>query len=774
MVLSSLSPLLLLSAVLFSLLQTPTLSIEKPYIVYLGAHSHGPNPSSVDLGYVRNFHYDFLGSFLRSNRSAKDVIFYSYTKHINGFAAILEEEEAAQIAKDPNVISVFLNKGKQLQTTRSWNFLGLERNGLIPSDSIWKKSRFGEDTIIANIDTGVWPESKSFSDEGLGPVPSKWHGTCQRDTKQVQCNRKLIGTRYFNNGLAMYAGPLNSSYSTVRDYDGHGSHTLSTAAGGFVPGVSVFGNGNGTAKGGSPQARVAAYKVCWPTFEGVQCSEADILAAFDAAISDGVDVISVSLGGGTEEYFNDAISIGSFHAVKNGIVVVSAAGNSGPNPGTVLNLSPWLVTVGASTVDREFTSSVFLGNKKQFKGASLSAKDLPSEMFYPLISAADARNANASTREAEVCNVGALDPRKVNGKILVCLREYNNNERTEKSHQADIAGALGMILVNDEQSGNDVVADPHVLLVSHLNYSDGKHVFDYIKSTKLPVAYLTPVKAELGVRPAPTVAPFSSRGPNLLEQAILKPDIIAPGVSIIAAYTEATGPTYQSSDTRRVSFNVQTGTSMACPHVSGVAGLLRTLHPDWSPAVIKSAIMTTATTQDDSNEQMFDSSAYLKATPFAYGAGHIQPNKAMDPGLIYNLTTLDYLDLLCARGYNETMIKSFSDSPFKCPKSFSLGDFNYPAIAVPNLGATLVTITRRRVTNVGSPGTYKVRVKAPPEVEVLVKPRSLKFESIGEVKKFEVIFKAKVNGKPRGYAFGELMWSDGNHHVKTPLAVKHD
>ncbi|KAM5582766.1 subtilisin-like protease SBT5.4 [Rosa sericea] len=772
MVLSSLPPLLLLSALLFSLLQTPTLSIKKPYVVYLGAHSHGPNPSSVDLVFVRNFHYNFLGSFLRSNKRAKDVIFYSYTRHINGFAAILEEEEAAQIAKDPNVISVFLNKGRKLQTTRSWNFLGLERNGLIPSDSIWKKARFGEDTIIANIDTGVWPESKSFSDEGLGPVPSKWRGTCQHDTKQVHCNRKLIGTRYFNNGLAMYAGPLNSSYSTVRDYDGHGSHTLSTAAGGFVPGVSVFGNGNGTTKGGSPQARVAAYKVCWPPFEGVGCFEADILAAFDAAISDGVDVISVSLGGGTEEFFNNAISIGSFHAVKNGIVVVSAAGNSGPNPGTVLNLSPWLVTVGASTIDREFTSYVVLGNKKQLKGASLSAKGLPFEMFYPLISAADARDANASAGEAEICNVGALDPRKVKGKILVCLREYNDNERTEKSLQADIAGAVGMILVNDEQSGNDVVADPHVLLVSHLNYTDGKHVFDYMKSTKTPVAYLTPVKTELGTKPAPLVAPFSSRGPNLLEQAIFKPDIIAPGVSIIAAYTEATGPTYQLSDTRRVPFNVQTGTSMACPHVSGIAGLLRTLHPDWSPAAIKSAMMTTATTQDDSNEPMFDSS-YLKATPFAYGAGHIQPNNAMDPGLIYNLTTLDYLNFLCARGYNETMIKSFSNSPFKCLKSFSLGDFNYPAIAIPNLGAELVTVTRRKVTNVGSPGTYKVCVKAPPEVMVLVKPRSLKFESIGEVKKFKVIFKAKVKGKPRGYAFGELMWSDGNHHVKSPLAVKH-
>ncbi|XP_050371390.1 subtilisin-like protease SBT5.4 [Argentina anserina] len=772
MELSSFSPVVLLSALLVSLLQTPTLSIEKPYIVYLGAHSHGSNPSFTDLDFIRNSHCDFLGSFLRSNKSAKDAIFYSYTRHINGFAAILEEEEAAQIAEDPNVISVFLNKGRKVQTTRSWNFLGLETNGLIPSDSIWKKARFGEDTIIANIDTGVWPESKSFSDEGLGPIPSKWRGICQKDTMQVHCNRKLIGTRYFNNGIAMYAGPLNSSYYTVRDYDGHGSHTLSTAAGGFVPGVSVFGNGNGTTKGGSPQSRVAAYKVCWPPVEGNGCFEADILAAFDAAISDGVDVISVSLGGGTEEFFNDGIAIGSFHAIKKGIVVVTAAGNAGPDPGTVLHLSPWLLTVGASTIDREFTSYVTLGNKKQLKGASLSSKGLPSHMFYPLISAADARDADASTREAELCNDGALDPRKVQGKILVCLQEYDEHERTAKSQQAYVAGAVGMILVNDEKSGNDVVADPHVLPVSHLNYTDGKHVLDYIKYTKTPVAYLTPVKTELGTKPAPLVAPFSSRGPNLLEQAILKPDIIAPGVSIIAAYTEATGPTYQLSDTRRVPFNVQSGTSMACPHVSGVVGLLRTLHPDWSPAAIKSAIMTTATTHDNSNEMMFDSS-YLKATPFDYGAGHIQPNNATDPGLIYNLTTIDYLNFLCARGYNATMIKLFSGSPFRCPKSFRLGDFNYPAITVPNLGEQLVTVARREVTNVGLPGTYEVWAKAPPGVEVSITPKSMKFESVGEVKKFEVIFKPKVQGEPRGYAFGELLWSDGKHNVKSPLAVKH-
>lgn len=142
---------------------------------------------------------------------------------------------------------------------------------------------------------------------------------------------------------------------------------MSTAGGNFVQGASVFGYGNGTAKGGSPKARVAAYRVCWPPIMGNECFDSDILAAFDMAIDDGVDVLSVSLGGDAGAYVNDSVAIGSFHAVKHGIVVVTSAGNSGPGPGTVSNVAPWLITVGASTMDRQFPSYIILGNKKQYK-----------------------------------------------------------------------------------------------------------------------------------------------------------------------------------------------------------------------------------------------------------------------------------------------------------------------------------------------------------------------------------------------------------------------
>lgn len=189
----------------------------------------------------------------------------------------------------------------------------------------------------------------------------------------VANRRKLIGARYFNKGYSSVVGPLNSTFHTPRDAEGHGSHTLSTAAGNFVTRASVFGFGNGTAKGGSPRARVAAYKVCWPPVAGNECFDADILAAFDIAIHDGVDVLSVSLGGDPVPLHNDSVAIGSFHAVRHGIVVVCSAGNSGPGAGTVSNIAPWQITVGASTMDRQFLSYVVLGNKMRFRVKNLSS-----------------------------------------------------------------------------------------------------------------------------------------------------------------------------------------------------------------------------------------------------------------------------------------------------------------------------------------------------------------------------------------------------------------
>ncbi|KAJ7967873.1 Subtilisin-like protease [Quillaja saponaria] len=759
----------LLSFILFSLFQTlPAFATKKSYVVYLGTHAHGPEVTGAKLDSVTDYHHEFLSSFLGSYEEAKDAIIYSYQRHINGFAATLDEEQAAEIARHPKVVSVFLNQGRKLHTTHSWEFMLLEKDGVIHPSSLWEKARYGEDTIIGNLDTGVWPEAESFSDKGIGPIPSKWNGICQNDDIDgVRCNRKLIGARYFNKGYASYVGSLNSSFNTARDHDGHGSHTLSTAGGNFVPGANVFGLGNGTAKGGSPRARLAAYKVCWPPVNGSECFDADILAAFDFAIHDGVDVLSISLGGDPADYFNDGVSIGAFHAVKNGIVVVCSAGNSGPKAGTVSNIAPWILTVGASTLDREFQTFVELRNGKRLKGTSLS-KPLPDAKFYSLISAAQAKAANASLADAILCKGGTLDPKKVNGKILVCLR--GDIARVEKGQHAAEAGAVGMILCNDKSTGNELIADPHILPASQINYTDGLAVFAYINSTDDPLGFITDPTDQVGIKPAPFMASFSSKGPNTITPEILKPDVTAPGVNIIAAFTGSRSPTDENFDTRRTAFITESGTSMSCPHVSGVAGLLKTLHPDWSPSAIRSAITTTARTRDNRVNPMVDGS-YVKATPFSYGTGHIRPNRAMDPGLVYDLTTKDYLDFLCALGYNQTMVDLFTEGPhhYQCPESVTLLDFNYPSISVPKLSGS-VTVSRK-VKNVGSPATYAARIREPIGVSISVEPNILKFDNIGQEKSFKLTLEAKGESLSSDYVFGGLTWTDGKHYVRSPIVV---
>ncbi|XP_074303550.1 subtilisin-like protease SBT5.3 [Silene latifolia] len=759
--------------VLLLLLHNPAFALKQSYVVYMGAHSHGEEVSKYDLLQVEESHYELLGSYLGSRSSAKDAIFYSYTKHINGFAAVFDEELATEIAKHPKVISVFENKGRKLHTTRSWSFLGLENNGVISPNSLWNKSRFGEDTIIANLDTGVWPESDSFSDEGIGPIPSRWKGKCHHgaNTGRVHCNRKLIGARYFNKGYLAALSTSNITNITVvnspRDYDGHGTHTLSTAGGSMVQKASVFGFGQGIAKGGSPLARVAAYKICWPPINGNECYDADIVAAIDAAIADGVDVISASIGGDPTPYFNDSLSIGSFHATMKGISVVCSAGNSGPTAGTVSNTSPWMFTVGASTMDREFTSWAVLSNGYRLKGQSLAPKSLPKHKYYSLMSSTDAKAANASTAQAKLCQMGTLDLKKAKGKIIVCLRGVN--ARVEKGEVVALAGGVGMILANDDASGNEIIADPHVLPASHINYTDGLRVYTFLKSAKYPKALITHTTTRLGTRPAPFMAAFSSQGPNIVTPEILKPDITAPGVSIIAAYTEAQGPTNQVFDKRKVRFNSISGTSMSCPHVSGIVGLLKTLYPHWSPAAIKSAIMTTAKITDNTREPILNASN-VNADPFSYGAGHVHPNKAMDPGLVYDLTVNDYMNFLCAIGYNHTTIALFSRKPYSCPKKFSVTNLNYPSMTIPNLRNS-TTITRT-LKNVGSPSRYSVHVRNPYGISVSVKPRVLKFDKIGQEKKFYVTFRVQNRKAVKDYVFGRLTWSDGVHYVGSPITVK--
>ncbi|CAM6020051.1 unnamed protein product, partial [Sphagnum balticum] len=740
---------------------------KKSYVAYLGASDPVTHPDSL-----RAKHQTILVSALGSVVAAESALLYSYKHVFNGFSAHLSLEEFSVLSEMPEVVAIFESRVSTPHTTHSWEYLGLETgDGSIPENSLWKASKYGADVIIGSLDTGVWPESQSYSDEGLGPIPAKWKGKCQKGEEfgPENCNKKLIGGKFFVAGYAASVGGIGNVTAlgdvlSARDTDGHGTHTSSTAGGSFVPGANEFGQANGTAKGGAPHARIAAYKVCWVG----GCFDTDILAAMDEGIADGVDIFTLSLGSSPPliPLYEDSIAIGAFSASQKDIVTVCSAGNDGPTPASVTNVAPWIITVAASTIDRNFSSYAILGNNESYQGFSVTNEKL-DQILYPLVYAGDVGLPGVAGNNSYLCFNGTLDPTKVKGKIVGCTRGIT--ARVLKGAVVGEAGGIGMILGNPPADGNDLEADPHFIPATMVDADDATAIFDYIATTISPLAQITPATTVLGIKPAPVIASFSSQGPNSLFPDILKPDVTAPGVNILAAWSGAASPTGLPFDKRIVQYNIISGTSMACPHTTGVATLLRAAHHDWSPSAIQSAIITTATHLDNTGEVILNGSA-ITGTAFDYGAGQINPNAAADPGLVYEATAYDYSLFLCSLGYNTSDISIITGSQFVCPaQTPTTTDLNYPSIAISALnGKRIVT---RTVTNVGpASSVYKSVIQAPSGIKVLITPNVLKFTKTGEKLTFNITFTAsQVTGE---YVFGSYTWTDGSHDVRSPIAVQ--
>ncbi|XP_066314918.1 subtilisin-like protease SBT5.6 isoform X1 [Miscanthus floridulus] len=751
---------------------------DQVYIVYLGEHAGAKAEEAI-----LEDHHTLLLYVKSSEEEARASLLYSYKHTLNGFAAILSREEATKLSERSEVVSAFRSEGRWApHTTRSWQFLGFEEGLINPPDGReWLPSldKSSEDIIVGILDSGIWPESRSFSDQGLGPVPTRWKGACQGGDSfsSSSCNRKIIGARYYLKAYEAHYNGLNTTYAfrSPRDHDGHGTHTASTVAGRTVPGVSALGGfANGTASGGAPLARLAVYKVCWPipgpnpNIENT-CFEADMLAAMDDAVGDGVDVMSVSIGssGAPLRFADDGIALGALHAAKRGVVVSCSGGNSGPKPATVSNLAPWMLTVAASSIDRAFHSPIKLGNGVMVMGQTVTPYQLPGDKPYPLVYAADAVVPGTPANVSNQCLPNSLSSDKVRGKIVVCFR--GAGLRVEKGLEVKRAGGAAILLGNPAASGSEVPVDAHVLPGTAVAAADANTILSYINSSSSPTAVLDPSRTVVNVRPSPVMAQFSSRGPNVLEPSILKPDITAPGLNILAAWSEASSPTKLDGDHRVVQYNIMSGTSMSCPHVSAAAVLVKAAHPDWSSAAIRSAIMTTATTNNAEGGPLMNGDGSV-AGPMDYGSGHIRPKHALDPGLVYDASYQDYLLFACASAGSQ--LDRSVPCPARPPPPYQL---NHPSVAVHGLNGS-VTV-HRTVTNVG-PGEarYTVAVVEPAGVSVKVSPKRLSFARAGEEKAFRIRLEAK--GRSSGgrvvrgqFVAGSYAWSDGAHVVRSPVVV---
>ena len=722
-----------------------------------------------------------------------------YRLALNGFAASLTDNEVRQLKSDPGVASIQADVINQPTTNFTPTFLGLDK----PTIGLWAQlggqAHAGEDIIIGMLDSGVWPESPSFADRvdasgvptfstadgtvsAYGPPPAKWKGTCVvgEGVSASTCNNKLIGMRYFvAPSQVLDAQEFRSARdATELGKGGHGSHTASTAGGNAMVPASNNGVPLGSVSGMAPRARIAAYKVCWG---GQGCAGSNTVAAVEAAIADGVDVLNYSIGptagGGS---FTDATEIAFLNASNAGIFVAASAGNAGPATGPAANLGPWHATVGNSTHNRLFVGDVTLGSGVKVTGASNNA-------FTPsatLVWAKDVGLPGANVNNLRRCFGAAdkldplLDPAKVTGKIVICDR--GANVLVNKSANAKTAGAVGVIIANTNAlpgqaaSVNTILNQSHSLSTVHITANDGDIVKAYLTANGAAAT------AALGnthaiVDPtvlAPVMNNSSSRGPNVANANILKPDLTGPGTDILATVS----PNLSQADhdaivaggsTTTQAWALYTGTSMSSPHVAGMAALLKQQHPDWSPAMIKSALMTTAynTFSDGLSTALpWDATATARGTlPWGQGAGHINPNVAADPGLVYDAGIYDYAQFLCGIGAGV-----YSAATCQAIGPILPQNLNLPSITAANvLGSQTVS---RTVTNVSaSTSTYNVTA-AVTGFDVVVNPASFTIAP-GATQTYTVKL-SRTTAPVDTWAYGTLSWSDGTHTVRSPLTAR--
>lgn len=691
----------------------------------------------------------------------------SLTVTMNGFVADLTAEQALDLTRDGRVSQVFPDEILQIQASPANEYLDLE--GLWAQ--VGGQEEAGAGVVVGVLDTGIAPENPLFAGEALGTTAgaepyldgetivyekgdgSTFTGACETGPafSAEDCSTKIITARYYLDGFGAdsIGGPEVGEYPSPRDGDGHGSHTASTAAGNAdVPIESAAGADLGTMSGVAPEARIASYKVCWtgpdpdPNANDDGCATSDLVQAIDQATIDGVDVINYSIGGGAATSVATPTDISFLGAAAAGVFVSASAGNSGPGASTLDHAAPWYTTVAAASIPN-YEASVVLPDETILPGASITVPmDDADGITGPFIYAGDIAAAEQDPAEAALCLPGTLDAALAADSIVLCDRGVN--ARAEKSQVVADAGGIGAVVVNVEPGSIDL--DDHAVPTVHL---DSQYRDQLLEAAQTEGAEITLLPTnESGIEtPAPVVAGFSSRGPAVAEGGdVLKPDVTAPGVGIVAAGANpADGdPTYA----------LLSGTSMAAPHVAGLAAIYLGERPNASPAEVKSALMTTAT-------DTVTSDGDTSTDPWAQGAGFVNTQSMLNPGLIYENGTTDWFGYLRGLGYElpETWEGSAIDP----------SDVNIASIAVGSLAGTQ-TVTRS-VTAMEA-GTYEASIAGMPGVEVEVSPQTLEFAEAGETRSFEVTF-TTTTAALASYSTGSLTWTSGEGKtVRSPVAVR--
>nr|XP_016451130.1 PREDICTED: subtilisin-like protease SBT1.9 [Nicotiana tabacum] len=698
-----------------------------------------------------------------NNHHLTPKLLYSYDNVIHGFSAVLSKDELEALKKSPGFLSAYKDRTVEAHTTYTSEFLKLN-----PASGLWPASGFGQDIIIGVLDSGIWPESASFRDDGLSEIPKKWKGICKpgKEFNSSLCNRKLIGANYFNKGLLANNPSVNISMNSARDTDGHGTHVASIAAGSFAKGVSYFGYAPGTARGIAPRARIAVYKFSFE--EGTFTS--DLIAAMDQAVADGVDILTISYGWSNSPLYEDSIAIASFGAMMKGVLVTASAGNNGPEMGTLNNGVPWIFTVASCSTDRSFSGTLTLGNGFKITGFSLFPVRTMIKDFH-LVNNGSLSTCDSSDPLSQVPNAER--------SIMICY--------STAQEDLSVSDQMGAISESKFGAAIYVYEDPDVLSSTFfpnpgvvVSSKEWKQVIDYATKSVKPKASISFQETHIDVKPAPVVSAFSSRGPSASYLRVAKPDIMAPGELILAAWPSNVSAavigvnTFLESD-----YRLDSGTSMAAPHIAGIAAMLKGAHPEWSPSAIRSAMMTTANPLDNTDKPIKTPDYMVKrdATSLAMGAGLVDPNRAVDPGLIYDATPLDYVNLLCSMNLTVEQFKTIARSSAKHNCSNPSNDINYPsfiALFSPYGNYTwLEQKFKRTVTNVGAAAaTYKVKVRAPKNSTISISPQTLVFEKKYQKQDYSLTIRYKGVAEDQAQS-GSITWveENGHHTVRSPIVV---